>query len=36
MIRYDNGNFGNLFSEILRAKNKPENSGKNTVLFLSV
>ena len=36
MIRYDNGNFGNQFSENLRAKKKPENSDKKTVLFLSV
>ena len=35
MIRYDNGNFGNSFSENLRAKKKPEISGKKTVLFLS-
>ena len=35
MIRYDNGNFGKQFSENLRAKKNPENSGKNTVISVS-
>ena len=37
MTQYDNGKFGNYFSEDTRTKEKPDSSGQKTVLiFVSV